>query len=102
MQFGLLWNKAAQVGLHSDVILVIVVQSALRQTLVNRSKSLGLLVETSINCRDVTHVERHGCFGSPTTLTVEVGHSQLIHPNDATLARRRIVAHTDEYHPDFA
>ena len=102
MQLGFLGDETAQVGLHRNVVLVIVIQATLRQTLLYRAESLGLLVETDIDRSDVAHVECHRRLGCPTALTIEVGHAQLIYPNDTTLGRGRIVANTDEHYPHLA
>ena len=88
MQFSLLGNEATQVGLHGNIILVVIVETALRQALVNRTEAFGLLVEAHVDRSDVTHVERHRCLSRPTAFAVKVGHTQLVDPDHAALGRR--------------
>ena len=88
MQLDLLGHKTSQIGLNCDIVLVIVVQSAVRETLIHRTKALGFLMEAHIKCSDITHVECHRGLGSPTALGIKVSNTQFIDPNDTTLGRR--------------
>ena len=102
MQFHLLGDKSTQVGLNSHVVLVIVVETAHREALVHRTKSLGLLMESHVDSGDVAHREGHICLCGPSTLAVKVGHTQLINPDNTTLGRGRIVAHTNQHDTHLA
>ena len=87
-ELDFLGDEASQVALHCDVILVIVVKTSVREALIHRTETFGLLVEAHVERGDVTHVERHRCLGCPAALGVEIGNAQLIDPNDAALGRR--------------
>ena len=102
MQFDLFGNKSSQVGLNGDVVLVIVVQAPVGEALVNSSESFGLLMESHVERRDITHIECHRGLGCPSALAIKVGYTQLINPDDAALGRRRVVANADEHHAHLA
>ena len=86
-QFHLLGDETTQITLHSNIVLVEIIQSTVREALVHRSEAFGLLMESHIDGSYITHVERHGGTSCPTALGIKVGHTQLIDPNDTTLGR---------------
>ena len=102
MEFHLLGQEAAHVGLHCHIILVVVVESTMTQALINRAKARSFLVHAHIHSGNVAHAQAQTCLGSPAAILVKVGHTQFIDPNGTVLSRVRVVAHTNHHHAHLA
>ena len=93
-----LGQESSQIGLHCHIIALIVVEIAVAQTLVYRTEAHCLLVVAGIHCGNVAHAQSHVCFGCPTAVLVEVGHTEFVCPHGALLGGAGVVANTYHYH----
>ena len=103
MKLHLLGDETPQVGLNCNVVLVVIVETPVVHALINRPKATGLFMPAHVNHTDIAEVKTHAGLGCPTTITVEVGNTQFINPNDKVLGgTSRVVSHTNEHYPYLA
>ena len=102
VEFDLLGQETAQVDLHGHVILVVVVEAALAQTLVHRAKAVALVVVAHVDGGDVAQAQCGLGLRGPAALVVEVGHTQLVDPHHTTAIGTGVVAHTNQDHAHVA
>ena len=87
MEFGFLREETAEVGLHGYVELLVVVETAFVEALVNSAEACSLNVCAKVDGRHVGDRQRGIGFSGPAAVFVEVGDFKLVDPYDSVFAR---------------
>ncbi len=102
IEFGSFRKHLSDVALHCEVILFVVIEATLRKALIHSSESGRFFMSSEVHHRYVAQREIGIDVCSPTSRLIEVGHSELIHPDCAVLYSVRLVADSYEHDPDVA
>ena len=96
-EFDLLGQETTQFDHRGDIVLVVVVEPALGQTLVDTTETHGLDMAGHIERGNVGEAQIQIGLGGPTARLVKVGEPHLVHPNRDGLGGVGVVAHTNHH-----
>ena len=91
-ELGLFGQEAAEVGLDGHIVLLVVVEAALVETLVDGTEAGTLHMRSNVEGGDIAHIEGGVGLESIAAGLVEVGHFKLVDPHDGILGGGGVVA----------